>query len=405
MCPQVLLGLTLVLGQIEPAPSAAPVTEATPESVPSPTTPTPDRWLLMRSLQGSWPGWMLDSHRLQLSGWIEPGFTASSATDNQLPLGFNYRANEFHLQQSWVRFERPVQTSGTTEPTFGFRSDWILPGIDYRFTAARGLFSGQLTANNGQPNLYGVDPIQFYAEAYLPTIGRGMDVKFGRIFCQYGVEANDAVSNALFSHSYTFIYDPFTHTGLMATTKVTDAWSFQAGIMLGNDVFIDPADSPYGMGSVKWAPPSGRDSVLFSVILGSGRFDQIHNFHNPEIFDLVWTHQFNPRLNYSFESLYGFTYNVPGVGFANWLGVLHYFTCIMTPRLNATSRVEFFDDFQGQRTAFAGLYTAVTAGLQFRPVKSIIIRPEIRFDYNADSRPFENKHGLFTAATDVILRW
>src|SRR5262249_3431237 len=194
-------------------------------------------------------------------------------------------------------FERPVVTSGTTEPTFGFRSDTILPGSDYRFTVARGLFSGQLTANHGQPNLYGIDPIQFYGEAYFPTVCQGMDVKFCRIFCQYGVEANDAPSNALLSHAYTFIYDPCTHTGLMSTLKLTDTWSVQAGVMLGSDIFIDPADELTGMGSIKWAPPNGRDSVLFSVILGSGRFNQARNFHNPEAFGLGSAHQINPRLN------------------------------------------------------------------------------------------------------------
>jgi hypothetical protein len=35
----------------------------------------------------------------------------------------------------------------------------------------------------------------------------------------------------------------------------------------------------------------------------------------------------------------------------------------------------------------------------------IVLRPELRYDYNAESRPFEDKHGLFTAAMDVILRW
>src|SRR5262249_56307939 len=108
-------------------------------------------------------------NRLQLSGWTEAAFTASTAANNQLPMGFNYRANEFQLQQNWLRFERPVLTSGTTTPTFGFRNDWILPGIDYRFTASRGLFSGQLTASGGQPNLYGIAPIQFYAEGDFPT--------------------------------------------------------------------------------------------------------------------------------------------------------------------------------------------------------------------------------------------
>src|SRR5262249_33221093 len=250
--------------------------------------PAPDRWLLMQGLQGTWPGWLLDAHRVSVSGWTDLSFTASSATHRQLPMGFNYLANEFLLQQNWLRVERSIVTSGTTEPTFGFRADIILPGSDYRFTLARGIFDSQLMANDGQPNTYGIDPIQFYAELYFPTVARGLDIKVGRIFCQYGVEANDAPSNALLSHSYTFIYDPFTHTGVMATLKLTDAWSAQAGMMLGSDIFINPADEPTGMGSVKWAPPNGRDSVLFSFIVGPGRFNQEKNFHNPEVFDLVY---------------------------------------------------------------------------------------------------------------------
>jgi hypothetical protein len=262
-----------------------------------------------------------------------------------------------------------------------------------------------LTAAHGQPATYGIDPIQFYAEAYFPTVARGLDVKFGRIFCQYGVEANDAPSNALSSHAYTFIYDPFTHTGLMATLKLTDAWSVQAGLMLGNDIFIDPADEPTGMGSVKWARPDGRTSALFSVIIGPGRFNQTRNFHNPDIFDLVVTHKFGPRLSYNFESLVGFTTHVPDIGTAHWFSAINYLTYNFTPRLSGTTRLEFFNDAQGQRTGFAGLYTALTGGVTFKPVRWVWLRPEVRYDYNDDARPFEGNHGLFTATMDVIVRW
>jgi hypothetical protein len=382
---------------------------ATPEVPPAPpaATPaaTPDRWLLMKALQGTYPGWLLDGSRCQVSGWTDCSFTASSADFSNLPMGFNHRANEFLLQQNWLRFERSVVTSGTTEPTFGFHSDTILPGSDYLFTLARGVFDEQLTANHGRPNLYGIDPIQFYGEAYFPTVAHGLDVKLGRFFCLYGVETNDAISNALASHAYTFIYDPFTHMGALASLKLTDAWTVQAGAVLGSDVFIDPADEPTFCGSIKWAPPTGRDSLLFAVIAGSGRFNVERSFHNPEVFDLVYTHKFNARLNYSFEGLYGFTTNVPNTGFANWFGVLNYLTRDLTPRLSTTARLEFFDDPQGQRTNFEGLYIAATAGVSFRPRKDVIFRPEIRYDYNVNSRPFEDKHGLFTATADLILRW
>jgi hypothetical protein len=396
MLSGLLLSAVLVAGQTEGSPETAPV---------PPPVAAPDRWILVKALQGTWEGDLLDSHRLRLLGWIDASFTASTDRIEQLPLGFNYKANEFLLQQNWVRFERTVVTSGTSEPTFGFRSDTILPGSDYRFTLARGVFNSQLTANHGLPATYGIDPIQFYGEAYYPTIGRGLDLKLGRVFCQYGVEANDAPSNALLSHAYTFIYDPFTHTGIMATLKLTDAWSIQGGAMLGSDVFIDPADEPTGMGGFKWAPPGGRDSVAFSFIVGPGRFNQPRHFNNPNIFDLVYTHQFNARLSYNYETLVGYQTGVPDIGTADWFGVLNYLTYAFAPRLSGTTRVEFFDDPQGQRTGFKGLYSAFTAGLSIKPRPAVTFRPELRYDYQSESRPFEGKHGLFTAAGDVILRW
>ena len=407
----VIVGIALSLGQASALPGA--VSPKNGESKNSDVKDTengnsdskaPERYFVMKSLEGTWAGACLECRKIQILGWTDMSFTASSADHNQLPMGFNYRANEFLLQQNWLRIERPVDTDAK-EATFGFRSDTILPGTDYRFTTARGLFSGQLTANNGQPNTYGIDPIQFYAEAYFPNIGQGLDVKLGRIFCQYGVETNDAISNALGSRAYTFIYDPFTHTGLMGTLKLNDTWSVQAGIMLGNDVFIDPASEPYGMGSIKWAPKDSNDSVLFSVIFGSGRFNRAEDFHNPEIFDLVYTHKFNDKLNYSLEGLFGFTTNVPAIGDANWFGILNYLTYEFTPKLSGTTRLEFFDDAQGQRTGLEGLYTAVTAGLSYKPNRAVIFRPEIRYDYNGESRPFEGRHGLFTATADMIVRW
>jgi len=358
----------------------------------------------MKALQGSWYGSLLDDHRLRLYGWSDATETFSTDRRTQLPLGFNYAANDFLLQQSWARFERTVVTSGTSEPTFGFRSDTLV-GSDYRFTLPRGLLNGQLTASDGRPNRYGGDPIQLYGEAYFPTVAQGMDVKVGRFFAQYGVESNAAVDNALESHAYTFIYNPFTHTGLLTTTKLTSALSVQAGLVLGSDVVIAPEDRATFIGSVKYAPPDGRYSVQFATIVGPGRFDRGRNFNNPDIFDFIFSRQINPRLNYSFEALYGFQTNVTAIGTEREGGVLNYLTYSFTPRLSGTTRLEFYDDAQGQRTGFAGLYTALTAGVTFKPHRAVWFRPEVRADYNGQSRPFDNKHGLFTATADIILRW
>ena len=397
-----MLCCLLLCAALSTGQTASTETETAPS--PAPAGTVPDRWLAMQTMQGTWPGWLLDSNRLSLSGWTELSYTASSDRSSNYPQGFNDRADQFLLQQNWIRFERTVATSGSTEPTWGFRTDWIL-GSDYRWTLARGLFNSQLTANNGQPNQYGIDPVQFYAEAYFPTIGHGLDLKMGRFFSLYGVEQISAVDNYLVSHSFDDLFDPFTHTGVLATLALTDTWTVQAALVTGSDIVVGPGANPTYTGSLKWAPPNGRDSVLFTAIVGQGRFDQAHNFHNPDFFDMVYTHKINPRLNYAFEASYGFTTGVPDIGNANWGAAINYLTYDLTPRLSGTTRVGFFDDAQGQRTGFEGLYSPLTTGLTFRLRKDIMIRPEIRYNFNGESRPFDNHHGEVTAATDLIFRW
>src|SRR5262249_8540485 len=83
--------------QAEPTPSEPGLAQG-----PAAPAPAPERWLLMKSLQGTWPGWLLDSERMQVTGWTDVSFTASSDRDSNLPLGFNHRADEFLLQQNWV---------------------------------------------------------------------------------------------------------------------------------------------------------------------------------------------------------------------------------------------------------------------------------------------------------------
>jgi len=319
-------------------------------------------------------------------------------------MGFNYRANDFLLQNNWLRVERTVDPNATT-PTWGFRSDTILPGSDYRFTIARGLLDWQLSADNGQPRRYGLDPVQLYGELYLPEVGRGLDVKLGRHFCQYGAESIDPTQNALASRSYSFIYDPFTHTGLLTTLKIDDAWSVQNGLVTGADMFFDPGLNPTYIGSVKWAPPSGRDSVLFAVIVGKGRYDADHAFNNPELFDVVYTRKLDDRTIYTLDALYSFQTGFPDRGFVNDWAIVQYLTCLITPELSATTRLEFFGDPQGWKTGFQGTYVALTAGVSYRPIKDVILRPELRYDYHTESRPFEGKPGLITAGFDVIVRW
>lgn len=397
--PQPLQPIDLTIDVPVRSPPPAPAAQVNGSEASS----QPEGQLFMRLLQGTWYGAVLNDSRMTVTGWVDASFTASTDRHNQLPMGFNYLANNFQLEQNWVRVQRSVDES-SSEPTWGFLVDSILPGSDYRFTLARGLLTQQLTADHGSPSLYGIDIVQFYTELYLPDIGRGLDLKFGRFFAQFGVESIDSVLNPFVSRSYTFIYNPFTNTGLLSTLKLTNEWSVQNGLVTGSDVFIDPAANPTYIGGVKWEPDDDHASADFEVILGSGRYNRALNLSNPEIFDLVLMRKLTNQLTWTGEGLYGFQTNAPDIGFANWFGIVNYLSYEFDHKLIANARLEFFDDVQGQRTGYKGLYEAITAGVTYKPLPCLWLRPEIRFDHN-DSGPFEGHRCLLTAAFDWIVLW
>jgi hypothetical protein len=319
-----------------------------------------------------------------------------------------------------------------TEPSWGFLVD-IFYGSDYRFTVSRGLLDDQLTARHGLPAFYGVDPIQFYLEGYVPTIGRGLDVKVGRFYTPFGLENADAPSNPLVSHSYINAESPLDNTGVLFTQNLTPEWQAQAGLVLGSDIFVDRADEATFVGSSQWTQPlAGRglspNVVKFAVTLGSAWFNVRDSFNHFDTFDLTWIHPLNSRLLYQVEMLYEFEYNVPDVtdtsrerkrNFNNFGGAAQYLIYTFTPRLSGTARLELLDAPQGfvartnpDGSAFLpGLYTDVTVGLAFKARQqpsgagALEIRPELRFDDNSESRAFEGHYQLYTAALSFILRW
>lgn len=390
-----------------------------------------ERWWLMKHLQGSWLGVGLTDNRMSISGWTEMSYTGSTTAITNQPVVWNDRANRFLLQQAWLRLERSVVTSGTAEPTFGYRID-ILGGSDYRFTLPRGLFNSQLLNANGTQNLYGVDPIQFYVNGYFPGLFQGTEVRIGRLYTPFGSESLEAVSTPLMSRSYAFNWSPpFTHMGIGLYPTFNDQWSGVFMLANGNDVFIDPAQEARFVGAITYSAPNQRDAITFGTSIGRGKFNAGQPFNpatvglmtepagrsNINVFDLVWTHIFSERFIYGFETIYGYQYavpaNVPGgiidnqatTGTAHWGSIVNYFTYNYTKRLSSILRVEFFDDFEGQRTGFEGLYSAVTFGVQYRPRPGVIFRPEVRYDHNHESTPFEGHHGILTAGADLIFRW
>lgn len=410
-----------ITAQVLPPPAAPAAAEA-----PAAAAAGPDRWWTMRELQGTWMGAVMDNNRLSISGWTEGSYTASTASINNQPVVWNDRANEFLLQQHWIRLERSVVTSGTTEPSWGFRFD-TLTGSDYRFSIPRGLLNEQLMNSTGAQNLYGVDLIQHYVNVYIPTMFQGTEFRIGRLYTPWGVESLEAVSTPLPSRSYAFNWSPpFTHFGLGAYTTYSPKWSSVLMLVNGNDIYLgDTAQEMRFVGAWTWKQPGGRNNATFATSIGRGVFNQGAPFapntvslpleplgrNNFNAFDLVWNHTINSRLTYSFEGIYAYQAEAPdiysptGFGTASWASAAHYLFYTVSPRCTGILRYENFDDAVAQRTGFPGVYTAITGGAAYKFRKGLIFRPELRYDYNGEATPFEGKHDLFTATADFIVRW
>jgi hypothetical protein len=137
--------------------------------------------------------------------------------------------------------------------------------------------------------------------------------------------------------------------------------------------------------------------------------------NNLNAVDVVYTRKMPERFSTAVELIYGWQYAnpalaVPGFtagGFASWFASALYGFLDITEHWKAQVRGEIFLDAQGQRTGFLGTYYAGTAGLVFTPRKALQIRPEIRWDYNGQSTPFDNgtRNNLFVGAIDAIIRY
>src|SRR5262249_11339496 len=154
---------------------------------------------------------------------------------------------------------------------------------------------------------------------------QGTELRLGRQYCPIGYESNEAITTPLLSRSYDFNSTPFTQCGLMALTTFSPQWSANLMLANGNDVvFGDPAEELRFVGKLQWTSPDKRDTVALGTSLGRGKFNAGEPFaaatvatanepagrNNVNVFDLVYTHAFNPRLGYALEALFGYEYGV-----------------------------------------------------------------------------------------------
>lgn len=132
--------------------------------------------------------------RLSVGGWASAGanFNPDHPDDrSNAPVSFNYRANEFNLEQLNLFVDRQVLTNADKWDVGG-RFD-VMFGLDTPYTQATGHWDQHLIDDNDL-RLYKMALPQLYAEVYAP-IANGISAKFGRFYSIIGYESVSSPAN------------------------------------------------------------------------------------------------------------------------------------------------------------------------------------------------------------------
>lgn len=346
---------------------------------------------------------LLKASNIRVGGALGAGITynpASPTDRSNGPVIFNDRSNEAQFNRFRLFVQKDVDLSGKTWD-IGGRFDFIV-GADARYASALGL-DDKFTSKN---RFNKVALPQFYAQIFAPY-GNGISAQVGRFFTLIGS------ATPFYSFSYTAFSEPSTHTGVLLSTPVNDRLSVSAGAVLGTVDTLDNFDRHPGtwnfLGSATWAKET--TSATVSVITGddnsdlSGLGTQASNRTHASV---VLNQDFGQKWHYKFQHDYGYQ----AVGFnqtaAHWYGIEQDVIYDVTRHVSAGLRGEWFRDQNGLKIMSDGLpatYYGITAGLFWKPLKWITLRPELRYDIS--SNPVYNDltdRQQFTVAASFVIR-
>ncbi|MBA2586335.1 MAG: porin [Chthoniobacterales bacterium] len=366
--------------------------------------------------------------RFKISGWIDSGIslTPDSPSDHQnFGRIFDDRANEPMLNQLVINLERAL----APEPgafDWGFKLQFMY-GSDARTIHSLGLLD-RTTDNIVQPDI-----VEAYLNLHFAAVtDGGLDVKLGKFVTLEGAETIDPRTNFFYSHTYIFNFGiPFNHTGALATFHAAKWLDLYTGVTRGVNTSIDDNnDNPSFQGGVGLNLLDGKLTVLASTSIGP---ETPRNNHDQRyLSDITTTWKITDKLT----SITDLNYALDEAGDAKAYGVAQYLTYSINSWLTVGVRGEIFRDEQGfyvvsfadnqdpmralrgdpttdLRTVGGGktTYGAITAGVNIKPsmpkpISSLTIRPEVRYDRAlTDTRPFNDSsdRDQFTVGIDAIL--
>jgi hypothetical protein len=377
------------------------------------------------------------------------------------PVTFGDRSGELQLNQLYLYLQRAAQQSGDAWD-FGARFDFMY-GTDAIFTQAYGVPTTDLRTgvpmdrgnwdlrlNSWNNRFYGIALPQAYAELNAP-VGTGLNVKVGHFYTHIGYEVVTAPDNFFFTKPYTFQYgEPFTHTGFIATYNIDQNWMVRSGAATGSatggwdGTWNQQLGAWSYLGGLQWTSDDTNYQGWLTTSIGP-RSEQWNDLW--ALYSLVFNaHFLDKTLHFVLQHDHGFADNVmtadaamsgQGIGDATWYGFNGYVFYDIKDNLSVGLRGEWFRDDDGFRVLGparcgasnnynpstgefrsyacpggnwsnyawgASNYSEITAGLTYKPVKWVMVRPNVRYDWSTiDAFNSGNGNDQFLFSTDVVI--
>ena len=363
--------------------------------------------------------------RIKVYGWLNGGFNVSTSNKGDganAPAAYYYNPNRVIPDQQVLYIERLPNTVQTDHLDWGFRIAQLY-GQDYRYTTSKGIFSQQLLQKNHE---YGYDPVMYYFDLYLPHIAKGTNIRMGRYISLPDIEAQLAPNNYTYSHSLLYTIDPYTQTGVVISSKLSDHWLVQAGLSDGNDVALWTSDAkPTGTACVDFTWSKGGDALYTCAnSFNSGKY----KYNNLQSYYETWYHKINARWHTDTEFWYMYERDVPNIAgnvahpvptetgangafcpagmlrcYAPETAITNYVEFEKDKKNYFSLRNEYVDDIRGQRTGYQTKYSEHLISYGHWIGSTVLFRPEIRLEHSYDAKAYDlgTKSTQFVVAGDV----
>ncbi|MCO8121825.1 porin [Stieleria sp. TO1_6] len=306
---------------------------------------------------------------VSVGGWLQLGYHSAG---NSL---FNSYPDHLQLQQAWLYAEKAIDTSCGFD--IGGRVDYMY-GTDSQDTQAFGTDPRGWDNSWDNGGNYGRAMPQLYVEA-----GYGdFSVKAGHFYTLIGYEVVTAPDNFFYSHAYTmYNSEPFTHTGVLGTYNVNDRVTAYGGYTMGWDSgFDDNGDNFLGGLSVAMT-----DSLTLTYATAIGRFGDLP-LGTPEkgyMHSIVADVAVTDNLQYIFQNDWLDTDDATGATVRKTFDINQYLIYSISDCLAVGGRFEWYNQ-EGVYSAQESDIYALTTGINYKPHANVIVRPEVRWDWDED---------------------